>query len=63
MPAVKFFAYLNFGTKIFILQKAHVKYYVNVPELAGLFVGQASLDADSFPAICEQMAAAMEGRA
>ena len=43
------------------LESDNVKDYVRVPELAGLFVGQASLDVDSFLAICEQMAGAMEG--
>jgi len=38
----------------------NVKEYVHMPELAGLFVGEASLDVASFLAICEQMAGAME---
>jgi len=42
------------------LQPGNVKDYVQVPELAGLFVGEASLDVRSFLAICEQMAGAME---
>lgn len=43
------------------LEPHNVKGYVQMPELAGLFVGQASLEVDSFLAICEQMANAMKG--
>jgi triosephosphate isomerase len=42
------------------LQPDNVKDYVQVPELAGLFVGEASLDVGSFLAVCEQMAGSME---
>jgi triosephosphate isomerase len=42
------------------LEADNVKDYLQVPELAGVFVGQASLEVDSFLAICEQMAGAME---
>lgn len=42
------------------LQPDNVKDYVHVPELAGLFVGEASLDVRSFLAICDQMGGAME---
>ena len=38
----------------------NVSDYAQLPELSGLFVGQASLDVDSFLAICEQMAKGME---
>ncbi|MDP3695604.1 MAG: triose-phosphate isomerase family protein [Desulfocapsaceae bacterium] len=43
------------------LEPENVKDYVQVPELAGLFVGQVSLEVDSFLAIFEQMAGAMAG--
>lgn len=42
------------------LEADNVNDYLQVPELAGIFVGQASLDVNSFLAICEQMAGAME---
>jgi len=42
------------------LEPHNVKDYVHVPELSGLFVGQASLEVGSFLAICEQMAASMK---
>ncbi len=42
------------------LEPENVKEYIDVPELAGLFVGQASLEVGSFLAICEQMAASMK---
>lgn len=42
------------------LEADNVRDYLQVPELAGIFVGQASLDVHSFLAICEQMAGAME---
>lgn len=38
------------------LDPAHVKEYLLIPELAGIFVGEASLDVHSFLAICEQAA-------
>ncbi|MBW6521722.1 MAG: triose-phosphate isomerase [Desulfoarculaceae bacterium] len=41
------------------LNPDNVKDYVHMPELAGLFVGEASLDEESFAAICEQMAGAI----
>jgi len=44
------------------LEPDNVKDYVHVPELAGLFVGEASLDVESFLAICEQMAGVIEGK-
>jgi len=44
------------------LEPDNVKDYIQVPDLAGLFVGQASLEVDSFLAICEQMAKAMQGK-
>jgi len=42
------------------LDAGNVKEYARIPELAGLFVGEASLDVASFLAICELMAGAME---
>ncbi len=42
------------------LEPHNVSDYAHLPELSGLFVGQASLDVDSFLAICEQMAKGME---
>jgi triosephosphate isomerase len=36
--------------------------YVNLPGLAGLFIGAASLDANSFAAICKEMAGPGGGR-
>ncbi len=44
------------------LEPDNVQDYVHVPDLAGLFVGEASLDVGSFLAICEQIAGAMEGK-
>lgn len=44
------------------LDADNVKEYVRMPELAGLFVGEASLEVASFLAICEQMAEAMENK-
>ena len=44
------------------LEPDNVKDFIQVPELAGLFVGQASLEVDSFLAICKQMAVAMQGK-
>ncbi len=41
------------------LEPHNVKDYVSLPDLAGLFVGQASLDVSSFLAIYQQLAAAM----
>jgi triosephosphate isomerase (TIM) len=43
------------------LEPDNVKDYVRLPDLSGLFVGEASLDVGSFLAICEQMAGAMKG--
>ncbi len=42
------------------LEPDNVKDYAQMPELAGIFVGEASLNVDSFLAICAQMAAVME---
>lgn len=42
------------------LEPDNVADYVQIPELAGVFVGQASLEVDSFLAICEQVAKGME---
>ncbi len=44
------------------LEPGNVQDYLQLTGLAGIFVGQASLDVHSFLAICEQMAGAMEGR-
>ena len=38
------------------LEPYNVKEYLLIPELAGIFVGEASLDVHSFLAICEQAA-------
>ncbi len=40
------------------LEADNVQDYVNLPELAGLFVGQASLEAESFASICNTLARA-----
>jgi triosephosphate isomerase len=42
------------------LEPHNVSDYTQLPELSGLFVGQASLDVDSFLAICEHMEKGME---
>jgi len=41
------------------LEPHNVEEYLRIPELAGVFVGEASLDINSFLAICEQMAQSM----
>lgn len=43
------------------LEPHNVRDYLQVPELAGVFVGQASLEVDSFLAICEEMGKSLEG--
>lgn len=40
------------------LESYNVKDYLSLPQLSGLFVGQASLDAESFASICNQVAEA-----
>jgi len=42
------------------LTPKNVKDYIEIPEIAGLFIGQASLDVDSFLDIYEQMAKAVK---
>ncbi len=44
------------------LEPENVKDYIGLPELAGLMVGQASLDVDSFLDISEQMAQAVQNK-
>jgi triosephosphate isomerase len=41
------------------LESGNVQNYLNLPGLAGLFVGEASLNVDSFLTICEEMARSM----
>lgn len=38
------------------LEPSNAEAYLRLPELAGIFVGEASLEANSFLALCEQMA-------
>ncbi|MBV5305449.1 MAG: triosephosphate isomerase [Desulfobulbaceae bacterium] len=43
------------------LEPHNVSDYLKIPELAGVFVGEASLDVHSFLAICEAMAETLKG--
>jgi len=45
------------------LEPRNAEAYLRLPELAGIFVGEASLEVNSFLALCEQMARTMPGKA